>query len=168
MKRPKSPVPAAAEFFVGPGTDAAYAWERFGGKSLSEAYLIFMECPECYGEDFGWILPKAFDYYFPIIDKYLREIDVNDEEHWTELDGLQAWIFGCRVQSQFHWKDGTKPSPALASEIAELSTFVQTNAERYSNQADEQARIREAWLKVDHEIAHYLPISEQGACSKGD
>ena len=142
LRRPSSPLPTAVDFYSGPNTEAAFAWERFGGKSLSEAYDFFMEAPEIWGEDFAWMFPKAFEYYFPVVDKYLREIDEDGDLVSCSDD---AWIFGCRIASQFHWKDGTKPPTYVVDEIADLSSFIKT-------QYRDEREVMDSWSKVDREV----------------
>ena len=151
LSRPESPLPLASDFYRAPNTNAELAWKNFGGLSLADAYTKFLECPEIYQEDFMWMFPNAFEYYFPIIDKYLREVDINDDDDWTMDDGCHAWILGCAVHSQFHWKDGTTPREYVVQEISSLSEFVQGNLKRYSVKDDERTRIRNSWVKVDEE-----------------
>ena len=74
LSRPDSPLPSAPDFFAGPHpAEAAFAWENFGGLSLADAFSKFVNCPEVYYEDFMWMFQTAFAYFFPVVDKYLRE-----------------------------------------------------------------------------------------------
>lgn len=53
--------------------DGAYAWSQFGGLTIDEAYDKFCERPELRQEDFMAMGDRAFTYYFPVIDKFVRE-----------------------------------------------------------------------------------------------
>ncbi len=147
LERTKWTFPSEEDFYFGP--DQREAWRNFGTLTLEEAYLRFLEAPWTYQEDFMWMGPVAFAYYFPVIDKYLRELICDNEID----DGSWVWILGCGVRSQFRWKDGRKPAPQVVQEIAELSALVQANTDHYSRDPHEQDRIAESWREVDEEVA---------------
>ena len=96
-----------------------------------------------------WMFTPAFAYYFPVIDKYLREVQCGIAIH----NGCEAWILGCCVRMQFQWADGHKPPPEVVDEIGQLSAFVQANVERYTEEPEERERIAESWRSVDEEVA---------------
>jgi hypothetical protein len=146
LQRPDGPLPSQEDFGFGP--DQTYAWKNFGNLTLSEAWERFIEFPRTYQEDFMFMGSAAFAYYFPVIDKYLREVRPDEFN-----DGCSAWILGCGVRSQFRWADGHKPSPQVVEEIRELSTFVRENTTRFSDDPAEQDRIRASWCEVDEEVA---------------
>lgn len=146
LRRPDFPLPSREDF--GFGLDQISAWKNFGNLTLSEAWMRFLESPENYQEDFMWMGSVAFAYYFPVIDKYLREERSELEIH----NGCAAWILGCGVTSQFQWADGHKPLPQTVEEIRDLSAFVRGNLSRYSNDPEEQDRIRASWRAVDDEV----------------
>jgi hypothetical protein len=146
LQRPAGPLPTRADF--GFSADQTDAWSNIGNLSLLEAYTRFIEFPETYSEDFIWMGAEAFAYYFPVIDRYLRE------GSWEgPLDYCCAWILGCGVRSQFQWTDGRKPPPEVVQEIADLSAFVQANLGRFTEDTDEQQRILQSWREVDQEVA---------------
>ncbi len=58
------------------------AWEHFGNLSLEQAYAKFCEGAEALQEDFMWMGDRAFSFYFPVVDRYIRE-----EESKCEFDG---------------------------------------------------------------------------------
>lgn len=155
LYRPPHPLPVVTDFCnPGPGdavcsSDAEYAWRNFGNLTLAKAYQLFLEAPWTYQEDFMWMFTPAFAYYFPVIDKYLREVQDEVSIH----NGCEAWILGCGVRSQFQWADGHKPPPNVVEEIRDLSTFVQANVDRYSDEPEERERIIESWRKVEEEVA---------------
>ena len=155
-KRDHLPIPSAQDFYIAPIGDAASAWKVFGGLTLEQAYERFLECPEYCQEHFMWMFPKAFEYYYPTIDQYLREVSNHETNRaYDGYDGCHAEILGCDIESQFHWKDGTKPPPYVVDEIAELSAFVKANLSRYSDCPVEQERIRESFLKVDAAVTEF-------------
>jgi hypothetical protein len=53
--------------------DGFRAWQIFGGLTVDEAYQKFCECPEIYQEDFMFMADAAFAFYFPVVDRYIRE-----------------------------------------------------------------------------------------------
>ncbi|MEM9646820.1 MAG: hypothetical protein AAF989_17650, partial [Planctomycetota bacterium] len=53
--------------------DAQYAWKHFGALTLEEAFRRFRENPEIYQEDFMHMGGRAFAFYFPVLDCFLRE-----------------------------------------------------------------------------------------------
>ncbi len=67
--------------------DAQCAWRNFGGLTIEEAKVKFCEHPEIHQEDFMFMGGKAFAYYYPVIDSYLRETpllppeDRDDRKH---------------------------------------------------------------------------------------
>src|SRR5687767_9278711 len=99
LQRPPAPLPSEEDFeAVGRDAclDAKTAWEHFGGLSLAEAYELFIDNPVNYQEDFMWMGTVAFAYYFPVLDRYLREVVPTDED-----DDCYGWIIGEGVKMQF-------------------------------------------------------------------
>ncbi len=95
LHRPGIPLPSREDF--GFGLDQTAAWRNFGNVTLTDAYARFLESPEHYQEDFMWMDSPAFAYYFPVIDKYLREIKIKP----GAMDRCPAWVLGCDVMMQF-------------------------------------------------------------------
>jgi hypothetical protein len=50
--------------------DAQCAWRHFGGLTLDQAHARFRENPLGYQEDFMFMGPVAFAFYFPVIEDY--------------------------------------------------------------------------------------------------
>ena len=144
-------VPTEPDFFREPRGDAEYAWKVFGGLSLADAFERYLELPESYQEAFMWMLPTAFEYYFPVVDRYLRHVDVSQPDHPWE-DGCQAWILGRAVEYQFHWKNGSLPPAYVVQEIEDLSRFVQRHLAHFSEDFEERMRIEACWQKLDYTI----------------
>jgi hypothetical protein len=141
----------------GDSLDARAAWRHFGGLSLQQVYELFQTNPLEYQEDFMFMGSRAFEYYFPVVDRYLREA-VPDE------DGCMAAILGSGVALQFEWQDSAL-SRAVVSEIEDLSAIVQSDLSRFSANPDERKRIGEEWRKVDTMIAKYKNMSEPGGAA---
>lgn len=59
--------------------DGFSAWRNFGGMTVDEAYRKFCENSLCYQEDFMWMGDAAFVFYFPVLDRYIREKEPEDK-----------------------------------------------------------------------------------------
>jgi hypothetical protein len=148
------PLPSATDFFTeGGDLDAEYAWKHFGGLTLEQAYRKFMESPDYYQEDFMFMFPKAFEYYFPVLDRYLRT--VSEEEEDAMGDGWEVWIIGRGINSQLRPSALGQAPQYLLAEIASLSDFVKNNLSLYFSEEEEQTRSREAWLEIDQALLKF-------------
>lgn len=148
LHRPSTPLPGESDFDpFGGDLDARCAWKNFGGLSLKQAYERFISAPEIYQEDFMFMGPVAFDYYFPIIDCYVREVSGSEDG-----DDCEVSILGSGVAAQFDWKAG-RASDQLIREIADLSSYVLTHIDQYSPVAKDQRRIIREWKKVEAMLA---------------
>ncbi len=76
------------EDFVPYGTlDELRAWENFGGLSLDEAHDKLCENPLYYQEDFMWMGIQAFAFYFPAVDRFVRDwLAVANDETLGQLE----------------------------------------------------------------------------------
>jgi hypothetical protein len=129
----------------GPGDlDAENAWRSFGGLTLAEARQKFRENPAYYQEDFMFMGGKAFAFYFPVIEDYLRES--------PEVEGgygdREAWILAKGIQSQFETKTASYVAP-LAERIVALSKFIQANIVSFGDDEEERQRVSDAWRELD-------------------
>ena len=70
--------------------DGFSAWKTFGGLSVDEAYEAFCECSEARQEDFMWMADRAFAFYFPVIERFIR-----NEEPTVEFDGETYVLAHC-------------------------------------------------------------------------
>ena len=75
---------------------------------MAEAYAKFCSNPIAYQEDFMFMGTGAFVYYFPVIDRYIREI-----EGPTNRFDCEAWILGHAMKHQF------EPNVRMITPIAE-------------------------------------------------
>jgi hypothetical protein len=144
LPRPKAPLPGHKDFDPWDGfLDAEYAWKNFGGLTLPQAWELFCENPIHYQEDFMFMGPVAFAYYFPVIDRHLREAQPTEVD-----DDCLAWIIGRGVQAQLEGKHRFRES--LLQEIAELAAYVKGFVEKF--RLEDGERITTVWEKVAAEV----------------
>ncbi|MFT5732158.1 MAG: hypothetical protein ACJA2W_000854 [Planctomycetota bacterium] len=136
--------------------DAQHAWRNFGDLTLPEAYEHFMTRPEVFQEDFMFMGCKAFAYYFPVIDRYIRDVKGTEEG-----DDCSVWILGEAVQGQFSSNDGRLPG-SLVVEIEQLSEYVLAHPEQYSPAVRDHRRITRAWEGVQEKVAEHKSWSWPG------
>lgn len=149
LPRPSAPLPSRQDFDpVGCDLDAQSAWRNFGGLNLAEAHEKFLTVPESYQEDFMFMGARAFAYYFPVIDRYLRTISLDPRE----LGDCEAAILGSAVAAQFDWKGAVIPSD-LRAEIESLRAFVVENVYRYAATEKDRRRILKEWQRVADALA---------------
>ncbi len=91
----------------------------------------------------------AFSYYFPVIDRYVREVSGSDPG-----DDCQVAILGDGVAAQFDWT-GARLSESLITEIEQLSQYAFSHLGQYSPSAKDQRRIKRAWGNVNEKVAEY-------------
>jgi len=127
--------------------DAQYAWKNFGGLTLNEATSKFQERPEIYQEDFMFMGGKAFAFYFPVIENYLRGVEGENDDG----DDHEAWILARAIQHQFHAKTASQVL-RLAPRVVALSQYVRQNIARYGYDDDEQRKIGDAWLDLENHL----------------
>ncbi len=152
------PIPSQPDFCNELKGDAGYAWRNFGGLTLEAAYWKFIESPQTNQEDFMWMFPKAFEYYYPVLDRYLRSVNVSDDVHGIN-DGCRAWFLGCALEEQFHWTDGSRPPDYVVGEIRDLSHYVRHHLSQYSNHQSERDRIDDSWQKLDETLSLYYSVT---------
>jgi hypothetical protein len=76
----KVALPTERDFDPFGDLDARHAWRNFGGLSVSEALRKFRENPIHYQEDFLFMGGRAFVFYFPVLDAFLREFRLSEQE----------------------------------------------------------------------------------------
>ncbi len=144
-KRRVAPLPTESDFDPYNGClDCQCAWKNFGNLSLDQAYALFIERPEIYQEDFMFMGPAAFFYYFPIVDRYMREVAYDENSCGTEAD-----ILGYAINYQF---EGFRRSQIMLVEINSLASFVLANPDRYADDKDEKLKIINTWTKLHTEL----------------
>lgn len=136
-------LPFKSDFGAADGClDQICAWENFGGLDLDAAYSRFMERPEIYQEDFMFMGWKAFLFYFPVLEKYLYEV-----ERCDDLDLTEAWILGACVESQLG-RRSMKKHPDLRRRLSKLSEHVQSDSDRFAADSEQKLQIAIQWAKV--------------------
>jgi hypothetical protein len=132
-------------------TDAETAWQHFGGLTLDEAHARFCEHPMYYQEDFMFMGGIAFAYYFPVVEKYIRnapDIDPHGDDH-------EAWILAKGIQSQFS-DDSLLHVRHLSERVIALSNFVHDNIDRFGDDDAERDRVADAWSEL---VAHITVVA---------
>ncbi|MGN6547170.1 MAG: hypothetical protein ACTHK7_19110 [Aureliella sp.] len=124
--------------------DAQWAWKNFGGLTLDEAKAKFWERPEVYYEAFMFMGGKAFAFYYPLIDSYLRETPLLAPE---DRDDRQAWILAQCIKHQF---DGWNYPYVrhLKGKVIELCRFVRQNLSLFGADPEELNQIDEQWASL--------------------
>ena len=150
-KHVSTALPTKADFDPWGDLDAQWAWRNFGGLTLDEAHARFRENPLNYQEDFMFMGPRAFAYYFPVIEQYLRNVPVNENEH-----DHQAWILAHAIKHQFDpaQVDSIKN---LAPAVMDLADYVQAEIVRFGAEPFEQERVADAWSELVAHLKAVLP-----------
>ena len=118
--------------------DARWAWDQFGGLSIDQAYGKFIKNPEIHQEDFMFMGPKAFLYYFPVIERYITNVQLDDPD-----DDESLWIIGCALKSQYK-----KNPKVLKAKIKKLTyvTLKKIGTSKLSN--EEKKRCAGKWKEI--------------------
>ena len=137
------PFPTEADFDpFGGCLDAQSAWRQFGGLSIAAALELFRQNPIHYQEDFMFMGGRAFVFYFPVLDTFLREFRLIEHE-----DDSQAAIVGSCVAAQFGWATASHLVP-IHSSIRSLADYVCSHTDLLAAYPDEQRRIARDWQPV--------------------
>ena len=139
-------MPTQADFDPWGDLDAQWAWRNFGGLTLDQAHARFQENPLRYQEDFMFMGPRAFAYYFSVIEQYLRNVpeDENDHDH-------QAWILAHAIKNQFD-PAYVSSIKQLAPVVIELAEFIQAEIHRFGAEPFEQERVAQAWAAMAEHV----------------
>lgn len=119
--------------------DAQAAWKNFGGLHLDEAHAKFCENPLSYQEDFMFMGAVAFEFYFPVLDRYLRETCGHGAG-----DESVVGILAHGIEMQF-LVDGASVAPELRRRVLKLCAHVRAHLAQYAETEAERAPIEEAW-----------------------
>jgi hypothetical protein len=147
LKRPEKPSLFKADFNpFASNLDEENVWKNLGGKTLVEAYELFLTNPLHFQEDYMWMGARAFDYYFPVLDEYLRAASAEDE-----CDDHEVNILGSCIVLQFE-TNGESPSFGTQREIADLAVFVLANLGRFTPDVKAQRSIERSWRAVQAKL----------------
>ena len=120
--------------------DDQYAWDLFGGLTLDQANHLFCENPLSYQEGFMWMGDKAFPFYFPVLDRYLRGVIPV-----SEYDYLPVWI----IASDIKWHvDNSPEAESLHGPILSLCDYVISHMSEFKLSEDYQRDSEEAWQEL--------------------
>jgi hypothetical protein len=131
----------------GGGPDAETAWQHFGGKDLEEACAIFARCPEVYTDDVMWMGERAFQFYFPIVDRYLRARSPLQAEDDPPIVSIK--FLGCCIQFHFHCHEDMT---GLHGQIIQLCDYVNSHLDHYTLKPEEQEEARSYWIDLRQQV----------------
>ena len=132
----------------GCGLDEQCAWRNFGGLPLDAAQKKFASAPEIYQEDFMFMGPNAFLFYYPVIDNFLRgAISLADEERGD----CQSWILPQCIGAHF---DGANPKlvAQLKPSVLSLCRFMLDNLKYFTDDWDDPSEIEKQWVNLQQRL----------------
>lgn len=122
--------------------DGQSAWRSFGGLTIADALTLFRENPIHYQEAFMFMGGRAFVFYFPVLETYLREFRLTDQD-----DDSQAAMIGSCVALQFQWPTASYLVP-IHPAIRCLVDYVCSHTELLAADPEEQGRIARDWQPI--------------------
>ncbi|MEZ5387689.1 MAG: hypothetical protein R3F13_19445 [Prosthecobacter sp.] len=147
---PTEMLPGEADFDpFGGCLDAQHAWREFGGLSIDQAYSKFIEHPMCYQEDFMFMGGRAFLFYFPVIERYLREYRVGSGP--GEVGDSYAAIIAAGLMTQFMSPTAPYLAP-IYQRVVDLSHHVRGRIAELAADTDEQQNIDSNWQILQAQI----------------
>ena len=126
--------------------DAQCAWRNFGGLGLVDARKRFDESPEIYQEDFMFMGGKAFAFYFPVIDGFLRKTDELPKE---QRGDRQSWILPQCIKNQFEGRD-FRQVLHLKTPVLRLCDFMLENIALFADDWTDVTEIEKQWSQLKH------------------
>ena len=146
----KAALPGREDFDpTGDCLDAYHAWEMFGGLTIDEASLKFLEHPQYYQEDFMFMGGVAFRYYFPVIDRYIRNVKT-DPNRDDEAEAL--WILGHAIKAQLEPDNVILVEPIIQG-IRDLAGHVRGNLSNYGAEQEDRDRIDSSWGELTETLS---------------
>lgn len=130
--------------------DAQCAWKNFGGLTLDEAFARFEECPETYQEDFMFMGGKAFAFYFPVIDRFLRR---TIELPAGQRGDRQSWILPQCIKNQFEGRE-FRLVQHLRQPVLELCGFMLQNIHLFADDWSDVTEIERQWHELKQAVEH--------------
>jgi hypothetical protein len=154
----KEQLPIESDFYTHNGDlDGKHAWECFGGLTLEQAREQFLGNPEFHQEDFMFMGGKAFAYYFPVIEGYLKSVAVGES-----TSDYQMWILSHAIRNHFDGVD-LPYVRYLIPRVLALAEWVLGNNVRINRyDCEERERVADGWEGlVRHIKSQVLPAEDQ-------
>ena len=127
--------------------DIKHAWKTFGGKTIEDAYQGFKEAAFPQVENFRWIAPEAFVYYFPVVLRYVMSEDAKgDSDTISSFAGI--------LESQLD--DNRQALAVIFKDIAMLSKHVISHYADFDVNYDIYGDLKSRYEKI-------AKLVEQGA-----
>ncbi len=137
---------------VGGDLDAQCAWKNFGGLKLEEASAKFKECPTAYQEDFMFMGGKAFAFYFPVIDQFLRKtIELPPDQHGDR----ESWILPQCIKQQFAGQALQHVLP-LKQTVLELCDFMLQNIDLFAEDWPDLVELKSQWQQLKDQVSQCM------------
>jgi hypothetical protein len=89
---------------------------------------------------------RAFHFYFPVIDEYLRAAPACGVR-----DDREARILATCIALRFEWH-GATISPELRHRISHLCAFVRSHLNQYAEFPEDQKAIDGVWGKLEEKL----------------
>jgi hypothetical protein len=137
-------LPGQADFDpFGGCIDALSAWDDFGGLTRSEGFEKFCSSPDSYHEGFMWMGGRAFAFYFPIIERYVFQTHIADDE--DEVDAI--WILAHCISLHLD-PDSHDDIKTVRDRILTLTQHVRSNLSKFGKTPTDQRHVDEAWREL--------------------
>ena len=125
--------------------DANHAWEMFGGLTVEEACIKFLQHPQFYQEDFMFMGGVAFAYYFPVIERYIYGVLIDPKLD----DGAEAVrILAHCIIAQLE-PDNLEFVKPILDNICRLVVRVRGDLEQYGGCEEDQQRVDSSWAELE-------------------
>jgi hypothetical protein len=139
-------LPSEKDFAPCGDLDAQDAWRNFGGLTLEAAQEKLAENPDCYCWDFYWMGSKAFAFYYPVIDAFLRESAARGEANCFHASSL-----GYAIKWQFTGA-GLRAVKHLAPRALDLAHFVLANIDLFDPDREPELDVAGAWRRLEEHL----------------
>lgn len=143
LPRPSSPLPVEYDFDPHGSRAAQSSWECLGGLTIRQAYAKLSEDPENVEAEFAHMGRVAFDYYFPVLDRYIRSADPKDHDDHREARAI-AYTIAAQLTGDLE--------PQLAEELQALTDFVLGNIRNFAHNRTVERKVAGAWKLVDKKL----------------
>ena len=110
-----------------------------------------MSAPESYQEDFMFMGGRAFAFYYPVIDRFLREtIDLPVDERGLR----QSCILPLCILAQFDGANRRYVS-ALKQPVLDLCEFMLQHIQCFADDWDDPTEIENNWRHLQKHVRRY-------------